>query len=60
MYVWASYGSVDGLSPCARPGYGHARLVSLLSCENIPFSQILVSMHTELVWAFRRLIFVEI
>ena len=64
MCVWASYGPVDGpvdgLSPCASPGYGNERLVSSISCENVPFFPILISMHTALGLAFRPLIFVEI
>ena len=45
MCVWASYGPVDGLSPCASPGDGNARLVSFISCENISSFLILISMH---------------
>ena len=58
--MWARDGPADGLSPCASPGYGNARLVGSISCENVLFFPILISMHTELVLAFRRLIFVEI
>ena len=61
MCVWASYGPADGLSPCASPGCGNARLVSsIISCEDVSFLAILISMHTELVLAFLRLMFVEI
>ena len=56
----ASHGPDDGLSPCADPGYENARLVGSISCENTSFFQISVVMHTELVLAVRRLIFVEI
>ena len=59
MCAWASYGVVDGLSPRASPGYGNVRLVSSISCENITFFAILISMHIEVVLAFLRLLFVE-
>ena len=60
MCAWAIYGPADGLSPCASPGYGNARLVSSISCENVYFFPSLSSMHTELALALHRLIFVEI
>ena len=61
MCVWASYGPADGLSPCASPGYGNARLVSSISCEDVSFFPILISMLAGLgVLVFRRLIFVEV
>ena len=55
MCALASYGPTVGLSPCASPGYGNARLVSSISCENVLFFRILILMHTEPVWVYRRL-----
>ena len=60
VYALASCGPADGLTRCATPGYGNARLVSSISCENLSFFLILISMHTELVLALRRRVFVEI
>ena len=50
MCVWASYGPVDGLSPCASPGYENVRLVGSISCESVLFLPISVLMQTELNW----------
>ena len=50
MCVWASYGPADGLSPCASPGYGNARLVSSISCENVAFFANLIWMTRNWFW----------
>ena len=60
MCVQASYGPGDGLSPCASPGCGNARLVGSISRENTSLFLILVLMQIELVLAIGRLTFAEI
>ena len=60
MCARANYGPGDGRSPCASPGYGNARLVSLISCESVSFFPISVLVQIELALAIRRTVFVEI
>ena len=56
----ASYGPADGVSPGSSPGYGNARMISSISCDNVSFFPILMSMQTEPGLPFRRLILVGI